>query len=127
MRKITLTVMGVVLAIAVVYLGFSFLDIVFSYKLHTALGYGSVFLKNFGVQAIVLYGSALIVAILFPLALRPLKQAVPNYIYRFFSILSIIIGWLVGLAVGHIKATDWLLFFHHDLFSKTDPIFHLDY
>lgn len=119
--------MGVVLAIAVVYLGFSFLDIVFSYKLHEALGYGSVFLKNLGVQAIVLYGSALIVAILFPLALKPLKQAVPNYIYRFFSILSIIIGWLVGLAVGHIKATDWLLFFHHDLFSKTDPIFHLDY
>jgi uncharacterized protein len=127
MKKIIVTVSVVILAVAIVYLGFSFLDLLFSYKLHQALGYGSVFVKNLGVQAVVLYGLALVVAILFPLALMPLKQVVPNYIYRSFSILSIVVGWLLGLAVGHIKATDWLLFFHHQLFHKTDPIFHLDY
>ena len=127
MKKIIVTVSVVILAIAVVYLGISFLDLLFAFKLHEALGYGSVFLKNLGVQAVVLYGLALIVAILFPLTLRPLKQAVPTYIYRSLSIVSIVVGWLVGLGVGHIKATDWLLFLHHELFHKTDPIFHLDY
>ncbi len=127
MKKIVVTLSIVILAIAIVWVGLSFVDLLFAYKLHEALGYGSVFVKNLSIHVVVLYGTALVVAIIFPLAFMPLKRVAPSYVYRALSVLAIVIGWVTGLGIGNINATDWLLFFHHQLFGKIDPIFHLDY
>lgn len=127
MKRTVRTISVVIALIAALWLGFSFLRLLFNFKLHEALGYGSIFVKNISVHAITLYAAALLLALIFPLLFIPLRRTVPKYVYLGVSVASIVVGWLIGLGFGDINATSWLLFFHHQPFHKADPIFHFDY
>lgn len=127
MKRLVTLLTVIIVLIGAIWIGSSLLSLLFNLKLHHALGYGTVYEKNLSIHLIALYSMALVVAILFPIMLMPLKRLTPLIVYRSLSILSILAGWMVGLGIGNINASDWLLFFHHQLFHKSDPIFHLDY
>src|SRR5690348_16046909 len=105
MKRAIIAISVVIGTIAAIWLGSSFLTLLFNYKLHHALGFGSVYLKNISVHVVAQYATTLIMAILFPLSLLPLRRIEPHYIYRAVWLVSIVIGWLVGLGLGDINAT----------------------
>lgn len=116
-------------AIIIVFLilGDLFLNILFAFKKHDALGFGEVYAKNFITAVVPALGMAILIGLLTIWTVRPLKSVLDQRIYWSISILAALIGLMAGYGIGQIDSVRWLLFFNHAVFHKSDPIFHMDY
>ncbi|MDP4084894.1 MAG: UPF0182 family protein [Bacillota bacterium] len=93
---------------------------IFNFKLQQALGFISVYKTNLIITLLTAFLSALVICIV---TLFSLKK-IPN---TFLRVVFGVIGFIFGYSIGQINPTSWLLFFNHQHFGKTDPIYHLDY
>jgi uncharacterized membrane protein (UPF0182 family) len=103
-----------------------FIDRLFAWRLHAALGYASVYGKNMVFELLTRYLGALLYALLAWWALHPLGSMVPGWLRRMLVVLAAVVGWVIGYGMWALRASDWYLFFTHAPFGRTDPIFHLD-
>lgn len=98
----------------------------YAFRLHAALGYGSVYSTNMTFELLTQYGGAVLYAVLAWWAVRRYKADFPVMLYPFARLVAGAGGWLIGYAMWMLDPTAWLLFFHHLPFGTRDPLFHLD-
>lgn len=126
--KVMLSFFGSLILLLII--GQAFLYQLFHFKLQEALGYISVYKTNLAVTLLTAFLSALVFCILSVLAVKKIEFAQAFFEKIGSKILQTvfgIIGLIFGYSIGQINATNWLLFFRHQAFGKTDPIYHLDY
>lgn len=103
-----------------------FINELYQVRLHNALGYGSVYVKNLTFQLLSRYGGAVVYALLAAVAVRPFRSLLPSLPYQMLTAVAIFFGWTVGYGMWSLEPTAWYLFFHHVPFRVADPLFHLD-
>jgi uncharacterized membrane protein (UPF0182 family) len=111
--------------ILLLVIGKAFLSQLFLFKLQEALGFISVYKTNLTISLAIPILSAVVFCILSVLLIR--KIDFPNAGFKILRVVYGIFGLIFGTSIAHINPTAWLLFFNHELFSKTDPVYHLDY
>ncbi len=126
--KATIIIFGFIILLLVI--GQAFLYQLFQIKLQQALGFISVYKINLTVSLLTAFLSALIFCIISALTVKKVQYANTIFEKTGYKVLRVMFGGaglLFGYSIGQINPTEWLLFFNHQLFGKTDPIYHLDY
>ncbi|WP_067622897.1 UPF0182 family protein [Alicyclobacillus acidiphilus] len=103
-----------------------FLDTLFQYKLHQALGYGSTYRKMMVFQLLTRYIGGVIVALLAYFQLRLFRNLVPSMVLRVVTIVVCFVAYWIGYSLFQLDPTTWFTAFHHRQIGRTDPILHLD-
>ncbi|MBX5436822.1 MAG: UPF0182 family protein [Alicyclobacillaceae bacterium] len=98
----------------------------FQYRLHSSLGYGSVFAKNLWLGLPVRYLGASLYAACALWGLRPLAGAVPQALIRSLRWVLGLVGWWIGYGVWKVDAPLWYAALSHLPFGRRDPLLHLD-
>lgn len=122
----TRPLMIVLIIVAVLVIAHVSIDRLYGFRVHSALGYGSVYAKNMWFEIATRYMGAIIYLFLALAAVRPLANILPRSAYRGAQILIGFVGWVIGFAMWSLDPTSWMLFLHHHSFGKVDPLFHVD-
>jgi uncharacterized protein len=117
------TILAVVAVIILVHV---WINRLYALKTHVALGYGAVYAANMIFELATRYGGAVIYMFIALLAVRPLRDIIPSAIYRLVKVVVGVLGWAIGYGVWSLNASQWLLYFHHQTFPVSDPIFHMN-
>lgn len=129
-KKLKMGVIFIGILILLLVIGPALLYQIYHYKLQEALGYILVYKTNLVITLLTAFLAALVLCITSIFSFRKIHYAHTIFEksgYKFIRVILGIIGFFFGYSVGQINPTDWLLFFHHQLFDKADPIYHLDY
>lgn len=121
-RIIAIVIAVVVLAILV----HVFLDRLFAYKLHQALGYGSTYGKMMAFELVTRYAGGVVIACLAYLQLRLFRNLVPKAILRIATVVVCFVAYWFGYSLFQLDPTLWYTAFHHQQVGRTDPILHMD-
>lgn len=116
--------------ILLLVIGTAFLYQLFHFKLQMALGYISVYKTNLTITLLTPFLSGIVICLASLFLVKKIDYVhtiFENNGYKVIRAIFGVVGFIFGLTIGQINPTDWLLFFNHQLFGKTDPINHLDY
>jgi uncharacterized membrane protein (UPF0182 family) len=126
--KTSIILFGMIILLLVI--GQAFLYQLFQFRLQEALGYISVYVTNLATELLTAFLSALIfciASVFFVKKIDFVHTVFEKIGYKMLRFVFGVIGFIFGYSIGQINATSWLLFFKHQHFGKTDPIYHLDY
>jgi uncharacterized protein len=116
-------VIALIIVFAALYV---WIDRLFGLRTHVALGYGAVYSKNMIFELSTRYGGALVYMGITLFAIRPVKSIAIPILFRTLQFVAAILGFVIGYGMWSLDPTTWFLFFHHQQFPMSDPIFHLN-
>ncbi|WAH37284.1 UPF0182 family protein [Alicyclobacillus dauci] len=116
--------LAIILAIILVHV---VLDRLFDYRLHQALGYGTVYGKMMVFELLTRYIGAALTTLLAFFQLRLFKSLVPKMLLVPITLVVCFLAYVIGFSLFTLDPTVWFTAFQHKPIGHVDPLLHLDF